>query len=263
MKMHRKQISQNEIDTIVMLNELLLLDYTLIAAIEDETLVEYEGYHIGRSQWDINKLYREVVQPFHNIKFDKFGPGIYSFWGSEITQRKDYRYHLLEELKNMGCENADSVKGKVYKLANKTLNQLIMDGKEIKEFSLLHGDLYNGNILVRDNRYAVIDFEYVTFGPPLLEWTFLLFWDAIIESDEGKKVTLFETVSRDIEIIKKNGIIEKSEIRLIFDLYLPVMLCFVLHNCENYRYDRSSEVESAVCDFWINEYYKLRGELYE
>lgn len=264
MKMHRKQISQAETEIISMLEELSLTNYTLISSVKDGILEEYEGHHIERSQWDIRKLYEEIIKPFHSIKINKFSPGIYSFWGTcDCSIQEDYRYYLLEELQQQKCVNTGRIQKEAYEIAVSTLKRLIKNGEEVNEFCLLHGDLYNGNILVKDNRYAIIDFEYVKFGPPLLEWAFVLFWDAIVEKDQEKQEVLFGAVSNDIVRVKKNGILNAHDIRMIFDLYLPVIACCVFYYCEKNAYEFSKEFENAMNDFWRKKYYELKDELYE
>lgn len=253
---------------IAMLEELSLTQYTLIDSVKNGILEEYEGHHIGRSQWDIIKMYREVIQPFHRIKINKFGLGIYSFWSSNsISDEDDYRRYLLQELeriiKTSDSLDSNSTKMETFNKASNTLNYLINNDIKISDFVLLHGDLYNGNILVNDDKYATIDFEYVRFGPSLLEWAFLLFWDALIEADTEKRELLLSAVARDIEIIKREKIVSINDIVLIFDLYLPIILCCVLHYCEEGRYEQSEIMEKMVIDFWNNKYHELRKALYE
>lgn len=265
MRMHSKEVSKKEIEIISLLSDLNLLNCTLIFKVEGYSLKEFEGCHIGRTQWDILKMYKEIIYPFHDVKTDRYSPGVYSFMRVESSSinNSNYLEYLLKEievlLKLICVDSTTWLRRNIFESARKYIEGLINDDIEIKDFSLLHGDLYNGNVLIRNNKYALIDFEYIRFGPPLLEWSFLLFWDLIVNDNLCIRKVIVNKVLSEIEILINNNILTKLDIVLVCDLYLPVILGFSLHNAINNRYDNSKTVINGIDYFWKYEYELIRN----
>ncbi len=266
MRIHEKRITKQEIDIIDSLYELSLEKCTLIKTVHGDILEEYEGKHIGRTQWNILKFYYEVLKPLYSVCSDKFSEGIYSFWGAYHEKKSnDYRVYILEELNQILDLSKKSKIGDIKESSSNTvrtfLNEMILKEEKIDSFSLLHGDLYNGNILIYKNKYALIDFEYVRFGPPLLEWSFLLFWDAIMELVPCRRELLFDSVYQNIETLKSNDILLNKDLNLIFNLYLPLIICNSLQYCEEGRYESNRNVSDGLCIFWRDEYECIKDKL--
>lgn len=267
MKLHKKKLSNFEIEIVHLLKELTLIENTLIQSVEGNTLIEFEGHHIERLKWNIVKLYNEAIKPFHRIHSDRFTPGIYSFMSSNIVDlEKDYRVHLLSELNRLISFSSSQdekilLKNEIFNVVSDSIALLIRENIEIKNFCLLHGDLYNGNLLFYNNKYVLIDFEYVRFGPFQLDITFLIFWDYISESDNLKRRKSIDSALSNIKDLKFNGIINDLDIFLILDLFLPVLLCCTLQFCEGNKYLNSEEISEGIKRFWVYEYSIFKGEI--
>jgi len=97
--MHSKTITDQEKEIIGMLDELGLLGCTAVSSVEGDTLIEYEGVHEDRTGWDIIKLWKEAMEPFHRVRTGRFMPGIYSFMNSGTPGADGaYTAYLRKEL---------------------------------------------------------------------------------------------------------------------------------------------------------------------
>lgn len=268
MNLHKKIISNEEVQIVQLLNDLKLLDCTLIQKIENNVLIEKCGKHVSRNQWDILKIYVEVIAPFHSIKSDDFSPGFYCHLNlMQDVKEKDYRVYMLNGIRKtinytISKEDSNDVKYKIYKEIEKTINGLIKDDFKINQFNLLHGDLYNGNVLFLNGKYSLIDFEYIRFGPFQLEWAFLLFWDLIVENDIEKRKIFFNKIRNDLRILKTNHILNNSDMRLIIELYLPSIVCLSLNSCDRNVYTNEKIIREGLIRFWDYEYYVFKEEMY-
>lgn len=267
MKTHSKNISNKEIEIISLLKELQLMDCTLICSINGNSLEEYKGNHVGRTQWDILKLYKEIIYPFHSIKSIFYSPGVYSFIGIEspLTNNEPYLNYLSNEILKL-CELPEGdvhsqLRSEIKKKAIHSIEGLKKNKIEIKEFSLLHGDLYNGNILIHNDRYAMIDFEYLRFGPSLIEWAFLLFWDLVVCDKTNTRRKIIEKILSDIRTLIDNDILSVDDVRLICDIYLPSILFFSLHNAIDNNYLFNNTIIKGIDLFWKSEYKIVRTEI--
>lgn len=267
MEIHSKNISMKEIEIISLLGELQLMECTLIYSIDGNCLNEYEGKHIGRTQWDILKIYKEIIHPFHRIKSPSYSTGIYSFIGagSTLKDNEEYFEYILHEILKILKVPVHGTKLRlqrdILEFARHCIEGLKKDDIEIKEFSLLHGDLYNGNILIHNNRYAMIDFEYLRFGPSLMEWAFLLFWDLVVCDKANNRSKIIEKILSDIRILIDNDILDTDDVRMICDIYLPIILGFSLHNAIENNYLFNDTIIKGIDSFWRSEYKMMRTEI--
>lgn len=266
MEMHKKYISNQEVEIIQLLHELSLDDCTLIYSVEGNMLVEYKGSHISRSKWDICKLYEEILLPFRNIKAEHFTPGFYCHMNADISPREnDYRLYLVKELGEiLGLADGKmgtTLKYDVYCYVREAVEGLINDDIEINQFCLLHGDLYNGNILMHNGRYSMIDFEYIRFGPPQLEWAFLLFWDTLTEIDENKRNIFLAKIVEDIKTLREKKLVSITDIRLVLEIFLPAIVATALHFFDEGRFGESAMIKNGMTNFWNNEYIMIKEEL--
>lgn len=262
MKMHNKIITEQEVEIIHMLQDLSLDEYTLVSCVKDNVLTEYVGNHIPRCQWDICKMNDEIIVPFRNIRAKSFTPGFYSHMNSGVMhEEKDYRLFLLKELEailDYSEEDINQPEYAVFCLVRDAIEKLINEGIEINQFCLLHGDLYNGNILMYNNKYLLIDFEYVRFGPPQLEWAFLLYWDLMMEMDLSKRHRILVKVLDEIQLLKRKLLLNETDLRLIVDVFLPAVVALSLHLSENGRFDKGDIIHKGVTYFWDKEYQVIK-----
>lgn len=268
MNVHKKIISDEEVQIIQLLNDLKLLECTLVQKVENNVLVEKEGKHISRTHWDIIKMYNEIIAPFHNIKMDRFSPGFYCHLSlTQGTEENDYKVYLLNGLKKtigytIDKKDSNEVKYKIFRLIEKTIKGLIEDDFEINQFNLLHGDFYNGNVMLIDGKYSLIDFEYVRFGPSQLEWAFLLFWDLIVENNREKREKFFCKVCSDLKTLMTNHILSNEDLKLIIELYLPSIVCLSLNSCDKSAFIDKNIVREGLMRFWNKEYSIIKGDIY-
>lgn len=261
--MHKKEISEQELQILPLLQELDLMDCTLIHSVNGNILTEYDGEHIGRTQWDILKMYREVIHPLHAIKQNRFSSGVYSFWGSCCENKEcDYRKHLLHELDALSitaCEAEDALLLKeLCEQARRKIESLIEQNIPIGEFCLLHGDLHNGNILIRDDRYALIDFEYMRLGPALLEWSFVLFWDLVVNIHPEARERIEKKIRSEIRELIRNRILSEYDVELIMELYLPLILGMSLYSALKGQYADCRIIIEGIRIFRRSEYTQIR-----
>lgn len=264
MKMHYKKISKKDIEIISLIQELNLMKITLINRVQGNILIEYEGKHIGRTQWDILKMYEEIIYPFHSVKTSQYSAGIYSFWdGVSLNYEKSYLDYLKNEIEVLRkfpvTDSYTRFRSEICGIAINALEKFIKKGVDVKEFSLLHGDLYNGNILINAGRYVLIDFEYLRFGPPLLEWAFLLCWDLIVnDNKEIRKRIVLKVLSEKKKLIE-NNILTQLEMEMIFEMYMPVILSYAVHSAINNQYKESTKILELIKLFWKEEYKILKN----
>lgn len=268
MKTHKKNISDEEVQIIQVLDDLKLLGCTLVQQVENNVLVEKEGEYISRTHWDIIKMYNEIIAPFHNIKSDRFSPGFYCHLGfAQSTEKNDFRVYLLNGLKEaigytIDKQDSKEVKYEIFRIIDKTIKGLVEDGLEINQFNLLHGDFYNGNVMFSNGKYSLIDFEYVRFGPPQLEWAFLLFWDLIVEKNREKREKFFFKVYSDLKILMTNNILSNEDLKLMFELYLPCLVCLSLNSCDKNTFNDENIIREGLMRFWKKEYNIIKGDIY-
>lgn len=262
MEMYKKIITDQEVEIIHLLQELSLNACTLVRCIKDNILIEYKGKHVSRSQWDICKINEEVIAPFRKINANSFTPGFYSHMNSGVMHNEtDYRLYLIRELSEIldySDDRSANPKYKIFFQVRCAIEKLIDEGIEINQFCLLHGDLYNGNILIYEDKYSMIDFEYVRFGPSQLEWAFLLCWDLITESDLSKRHRILNKVLDEVQILKRKCILDEMDLRLIADVFLPAIVSVSMHFSECGRFDSGELIYNGVKYFWDEEYQVIK-----
>lgn len=262
MKYYKKPISDSEKAIILILQELKLLGCTAIVSFDDDYLYEQEGRHVNRNDLDIIKLYNDSLKAFYSIHTSSFTNGIYCFMNTNADKDEkeaDYRTHLLSELERItACVAQDNqckdIISELLKKVKSTTHKLFFNNQVIDDFCLLHGDLYLGNILSIKDNYALIDFEYLRFGPPEIEWAFLLFWDLLAEDNRELRSRLLEKVKLEMQLVKDAQILTDFQIWLIKELYLPVILCSSLSYAAMNKYKDSQIIREGIIRFWEIEY---------
>lgn len=252
----KKIISKEEVEIIGILEYFSLKDITLIYSLNDNTLYERVGFHQSRLEWDIIKIYSEVLYPLHVIKTNSFTPGVYTFINSGNRVRNDdYFDHILDELKVFVLQHkGNTLIGTMWKTINERINTLRKKGVIFNQYSLLHGDLHNGNILVFDNHYKLIDFEYVRFGPVCIEWAFLLFWDLIVETNIKKREKIVKLIGKEIRELLDKQVLNNIQVEMIIDIFIPIILCSSLHYAISSKYEKSIQIKNGIVRFWLYEY---------
>lgn len=267
MEMHKKVITDQEVEIIHLLQELSLDACTLVRSVEDNILTEFKGNHVSRYQWDIYKIYEEIITPFRKIEVKSFTQGFYSHMSSGVLHNEsDYRLYLVRELSELLPYSDDKLTDPKYAAffqVRYAIEKLIDEGVEINQFCLLHGDLYNGNILMYDGKYSMIDFEYVRFGPTQLEWAFLLCWDLMTEFDLSKRHRILHKVLDEVQILKRKHILKEIDFRLIVDVFLPAIVSVSIHFSECGRFDRGDLINRGVKYFWNEEYQVIKRRGYD
>ena len=172
----------------------------------------------------------------------------------------DYLKNEIEVLRKFPVTDSYTrFRSEICEISINALEKFIKKGVDVKEFSLLHGDLYNGNILINAGRYVLIDFEYLRFGPPLLEWAFLLCWDLIVnDNKEIRKRIVLKVLSEKKKLIE-NNILTQLEMEMIFEMYMPVLLSYAVHSAINNQYKESTKILELIKLFWKEEYKILKN----
>ena len=230
---------------------------TLVSSLEGSVLTEQEGEHVARNRMDILKLYEDALRPLHEIRSDCFSPGIYSFMASgEQPGDSPYEEYLLRELNALAeaAGGRDSLEDSMYEAVLKGLRQMPAGPADPRGFCLLHGDLYAGNILSCDGRYALIDFEYLRFGPKEMEWAFLLFWDMVCESRPRRREEYRAKATEELRALTRAGILDRESIRKITGIFLPALLLAAHISCRRKLYREHERLREEIESFWREEY---------
>lgn len=254
--LHTKKITFEQKEILSVLDDLDLLRCTLVHHIQDDTLFEYSGEHVSRLSWDIIGLYHQAIKPFHEIKFTNYMPGLYCFISAAPPEQTDDYLSYLDKLvqTQVFSVGQNSVLREAYAACHKSICKMREAQAVIDSFSLLHGDLHNGNILAYNGRYALIDFEYLRVGPSELEWAFLLFWDYITQPNIQLRRKLKEKTASDISAAYDTGILTAYQVFLIITLFLPAIVCAGIVGCIEETYRDSLQIQRSLEKFWTEEY---------
>ncbi len=148
-------------------------DYYLVETCQP---IEYTDF----APSNLTQLHQTLFAALHRFKRDSFTPGIYKYFTPySITYKSrttDYVPHIVQQLK------------RILNRMSKVLSQLPSDttlakllsyieyvGSRLEGwnpstgYSLLHGDLHIGNIVKKNHRFLLIDYEYLRYGAPELE----------------------------------------------------------------------------------------------
>lgn len=133
------------------------------------------------------RLCQNLLVPLYQHTQGKFTPGIYKYFlpsnvDSTVPSDK-YLPYVTRKLAKIAKRTINSNYSDFdpstliwyLKSLRKTEKYLsIQNWTPSRGFSLLHGDLHTGNIIKRNGKYLLIDFEYLRYGPPELEVSNLL-----------------------------------------------------------------------------------------
>ena len=254
--LYSKKITLGQREILSVLNDLDLLQFTLFHHVDGDILFEYAGKHVNRLSWNIIELYDQAIKPFHEIKFTNYTPGLYCFIQTPLpTQTDNYLSYLDKVIQEQVFRVGQNiVVCEAYTAFYKGICEMRENHIAINSYSLLHGDLHNGNVLKYNGRYSLIDFEYVRVGPSELEWAFLLFWDYITQPRIELRKQLKEKVALDIALIYDNGILTAHQVFLIIAVFLPAIVCAGITGCIEGVYKDSLLIQRSLEKFWSEEY---------
>lgn len=260
-----KRTSPSESEKISWILELGLKNITLIDNKSENEIKELVGKHSSYLELNPIRLYDDVLSKFYWQKSSTWSKGIYAFWCSGIEfcglRYTEYLKNELQEIfKLCGVEQSSFVR-KIYNSVEKYISD---NYYEVDEFSLLHGDLYLGNILTYNNEYKLIDFEFVRYGPKNLEIAFVLFWDIISEDNEDFRQKRFNKSIENISAFVKCGILNRQDLIEIIELYVPIILLCAFSFANKGDYEAGSNIiAKGAKDFWNEEYQIIQGLFYE
>lgn len=258
-----KEIKEDERNILGIITDLKLNCITVPYDIKNNKLIMEKGKVCDRLNLDILKLYKECLEPMYKYENKEYSPGIYAFYCCKnnnksqkqyITYLKDefcniekeYKFGLLKKLEKM----YDECNVKFYKSYNLILETNIINNP----FCLLHGDLFSGNILEYNNKYKLIDFEYMRFGIKELELAFLVSWDFITNksiSKYSKKI-----INSDVEKLTKAGYITKSQADIIINFFIPMFFMLACLYVSNKMYKDGKEITKSIISFYEEFYLK-------
>ena len=252
-KYHQKTINVSQIKAISDIHKYGLDHITLVERLDGKFLTEKKGKSVSYSSLNIVMLYKTCLSRLYSVESDKWTGGIYSYWEVISEKGNDYWDFILLQVEYI-VEKAKLRPDPLIQQWIASIKEYINDNPESpQKFQLLHGDLYLGNILLYRRQYRLIDFEYLHFGSKMLELTFLLFWDAISETDlENRNKRLVE-VPKKIKKLKQAGIIDKIDEEQIFRLYLPLISVYAYCECELGELAFGEERKKGITRFWMSE----------
>lgn len=150
-------------------------DYLFQSWIEGERWLDWEDELADEENDTLWRDFGCILKQLHSITGDKFGPPLpgiqFDTWSEYLLARLERN---LAELAQAQLNNADVAV--VY--ASAQAHRDILD--EIRTPSLLHGDLWTFNLLIRRDPEGaaisgVLDTEYAWWGDPSADWT-LFIW---------------------------------------------------------------------------------------
>jgi hypothetical protein len=129
---------------------------------------------------NLTQLHQTLFAALHRFKRDRFTPGIYKYFTPySITYKSrttNYIPHVLQQLKRI-LDRMSKVLSQLP--SDNTLTSLLRyiehvssqpeDWTPAAGYSLLHGDLHIGNIVKKNNRFLLIDYEYLRYGAAEME----------------------------------------------------------------------------------------------
>lgn len=149
-------------------------DYLFQSWIEGERWLDWEDELADEESDTLWRDFGRVLRQLHSVTGDKFGsplPGLqFDTWSEYLLARLEKN---LAELAQAQLNSADAAA--VYESAQ--AHRAILD--EIRVPSLLHGDLWTFNLLIRRDPQSVaicglLDMEYAWWGDPAADWTMFI-----------------------------------------------------------------------------------------
>lgn len=252
----KKFLSNEENEIFSLLETLGLQNITVPYSRNENTLTMEKGKTLLYDSIDLAKLYFDVLYKMYSYRNTKYSKGIYCFLQSsqcEEVKAKNYYEYLKEEIdcieKKYIVTIDVSLQEIYYKLLAISRDNLDKYKKYfigLTEFELLHGDLFSGNILQYNERYVLIDFEYMRFGPFISEIAFILCWDIISDVESCWNIRLLYDKIQSILI---NNIITEEEKEIILNFYIPLYSSLAMLFVSAGKYDNSNIIKKGLVKF--------------
>ena len=255
-KLFHKKINMREYAALISLQQLGLSHITLpFECLETELVMPFAN-SISPQKLSLSQIYRDCLKDLYSIKSDSFSPGVYAFYGSQvIPQGSDtygaYLQRQIQDINNVVEKSQFEVVRSIAKYCRKSLNlglERHYDSlNNLSKFSLLHGDLHTGNILVYHNQYKLIDFEFLRFGPRQLELAFLMSWDYIsgeqpfpTTADMAKKTSCIATIFS----------LSEEEEQQIVDVFLPLIILLGIDGVNTNRFANNVAFQKGLLSLY-------------
>lgn len=231
-------------ESVLVLN---LQDAVIPFQLDGNSVVMSLGKTISMCEVDFEKLYNECLKPLYSIQFRSYSPGIYSFWGldSNVPICEQYCEYLRNQIHSI---NDTKILPRWLPLASYIKNNLLdslalyEDSVNSTKFSLLHGDLFSGNILTFEGKYKLIDLEYMRFGPIQSELAFFLIWD-ILNAD----IPFPDSVTwKNLPKLGYKWGLSGAEILQVRDIYIPLIILFAVYALSQGCYSQPKFLESGL-----------------
>ena len=182
----------------------------------DYIIIEYikQGNNL---RWD---LFGENLAKLHQITNDKFGLDHNNYIGS-LVQNNSFENEWSSFYSNNRILNLTKI-ARNKKLIDKKdctlIDQLCNDIKNIipkAKPSLIHGDLWSGNLLCNENNEPVLIDPAVYYGHPEMDWAMLSLFSNYPESALKKYKEVYTL---------ENGFKERKEIHQLYPLLVHIIL---------------------------------------
>lgn len=257
----KKITNSTEIQKLSIINDLDLSFITVPYEIIDNILYMEVGTQESRLKLDIVNLYNQCLQYIYNFHFNYYSNGIYSFYKVIPYKMEDYREFLfiqLNFLESLLLKKMETDLLEKYVKIKDVLEKYKKNASPIvTNFTVLHGDLFNGNIVKYKGKYKLIDFEYLLIGKRELELSFLLVWDFF----SNKNIVQYSKViiNRDIELLFNNEIINDFEKKEIINFYIPYLFLFSCLNLTSGKYYDKESIKYCL----KSVEWRIKSEIYE
>ena len=246
-----KELNNSEALAHFVLRQLGITHIMVPHCIKDGVLYMERGTHPSRLDLDVVRLFQSVLMPMYQHHFDNCSPGIYSFMGSgSVPDGTIYLSHLLHEVDSILSESAKTHDSDVYLSSYMQFKHAckVIGNRFQPDYCLLHGDLFIGNILVYQNQFRLIDFEFLRLGPLEVELAFLLCWD-LIGHKELAGYSAY-VIGRDLDALVHSKSISDDSAFVIKECLIPMFVILAWHNASVGIYSDSGSILEGCSAFW-------------
>ncbi len=223
-----KHLSEREVNAFALLEHINLKKILPNYYLEDNVLYMEKGSHCSRLNLDIVKLYNDVLASLYDNKNSDFSMGIYSFmWSGLESKCESYMEYQCNEVETIKNRCYGSIADQYKCVFDKSYLRFCLYSKRYSkvfesEYVLLHGDLFNGNILDYGGEFKLIDFEYMRYGLKEIELAFLLCWDFITHAEICQYAKYI--IMRNLNDLVENKCISSLSAKLICNCFIPMFV---------------------------------------
>lgn len=249
-----KRITQAEKNAYSVLKELGLSSVTIPHEIDGMLLRMQRGVHPDRLGLDFPKFYRQALFHLYSCSYESFSPGIYSFIYTDVAIGDKSYLQYLRSAVHLAYQNAKSqIADSIIPLCRESMDMFMQASISLAEeyspkYVLLHGDLFIGNILLYNEDYKLIDWEYLRLGPKELELAFCLCWDFITHVELCHYSSY--VIARDINALVSEGCIDSISKEAILNIFIPMIVVLSSVYASMSMYDDSNDILAGLSAFW-------------